>query len=145
MSLKSLVNKDRKFVQKPWGYEDWLCNSALYCGKDLFIKKGKRLSIHYHKLKTETFLVQSGKITVTAYTDPKFDSIFTTWDSFHRYMQTHTSLMTNESIETLVLEAGDTMTIPVGTRHTLFGDLDSHVFEFSTQHFDTDSIRILPS
>jgi mannose-6-phosphate isomerase-like protein (cupin superfamily) len=140
MSLSSLVNKDRKFVSKVWGYEDWLCNSPLYCGKTLFIKKSKRLSLHYHKLKTETFFVQSGKVIVNLYSDPKYDSIFTTWDSFHKFTK-GTAL--NHGIETLVLEAGDTLMIPVTTRHTVFAELDSYVFEFSTQHFDEDSIRIL--
>jgi len=33
-----------------------------YCGKLLFILKDRRCSYHYHKLKDETFYVQSGAI-----------------------------------------------------------------------------------
>lgn len=141
MSLKSLVNKDRKFVSKPWGYEDWLCNGPLYCGKELFVKGGKRLSIHYHKMKTETFFVNSGSIVVNVYTDPKYDTIFTSWDSFHKFMEKVDEK--NAVVETIYLGEGDTFTIPIGTRHTIFAARDARFFEFSTQHFDEDSYRIL--
>ena len=30
-----------KFVSKGWGYEKWIANSPSYCGKLLFIAKGK--------------------------------------------------------------------------------------------------------
>jgi hypothetical protein len=42
-------------VDKGWGREVWIANGKLYCGKILEIKKGKRCSLHYHKLKTESF------------------------------------------------------------------------------------------
>ena len=48
-----LKNFNRHYVSKGWGYEDWLVNKPDYCGKVLFLKKGKRLSWHYHKLKDE--------------------------------------------------------------------------------------------
>ena len=56
------LNKDRNFVSKGWGYEDWIVNTEKYCGKVLFFKKGKKCSWHYHKIKDETFYVQSGKV-----------------------------------------------------------------------------------
>ena len=58
------MNENRNFVSKGWGYEDWIVNKKEYCGKILFIKKGKRCSWHYHKLKDETFYIQSGKLEV---------------------------------------------------------------------------------
>ena len=51
-----------KFVPKGWGYEKWIANSEKYCGKLLFIAKGKQCSWHYHSLKDEVFYIQSGKI-----------------------------------------------------------------------------------
>lgn len=57
------------FVPKGWGYERWIANSPLYCGKELFIAKDRRLSLHYHKLKDETFFVISGSVLLTYYTD----------------------------------------------------------------------------
>ena len=54
-----------KFVSKGWGYEKWIANSPSYCGKLLFIAKGKKCSWHYHKLKDEVFYVHSGAIEVS--------------------------------------------------------------------------------
>ena len=53
------MDDDRIFVSKGWGYEDWIVNKEQYCGKLLFIKKGKKCSWHYHKNKDETFYIQS--------------------------------------------------------------------------------------
>ena len=55
-------NARRHFVPKGWGYEDWLVNKDEYCGKLLFIKKNKKFSWHYHKLKDETFYIHTGKV-----------------------------------------------------------------------------------
>lgn len=47
-------------VDKPWGYEE------IYpVGKLLFIKKGKRLSLQYHKVKWERMYLWVGEILVT--------------------------------------------------------------------------------
>ena len=51
-----------KHVPKGWGYEKWIVNTEEYCGKLLFFNKGKRCSWHYHKIKDETFYLQSGSI-----------------------------------------------------------------------------------
>jgi len=40
-----------RIVPKGWGREVWLVNDELYCGKILEIVKGKRCSLHFHKLK----------------------------------------------------------------------------------------------
>ena len=47
---------------KGWGHEKWIVNTDKYCGKILFFEEGKQCSWHYHKLKDETFYVQSGEI-----------------------------------------------------------------------------------
>jgi len=51
-----------EFVSKGWGHEKVICNTEEYCGKLLYFVKGKKCSFHYHKLKDETFYLQSGKI-----------------------------------------------------------------------------------
>ncbi len=117
-----LKNFNRHYVSKGWGYEDWLVNKPDYCGKVLFLKKGKRLSWHYHKLKDETFYVHDGKLELKYGFMDDIESTATT---------------------TTVLEPGDTFHIPIGLRHQLIALLDSHVFEFSTTHFDEDSYRII--
>ena len=50
------------FVPKGWGFEKWIVNNEKYCGKILYIVKDRKCSWHYHKIKDETFYVQSGKI-----------------------------------------------------------------------------------
>ncbi len=132
------LNKGRKFVPKSWGYEDWLANSPLYCGKDLFIKKGKRLSLHFHNLKTESFFCQSGEVFLEFYDDVELDCKFPDWKSFDYFVYNSPGV-----VSCLTLRPGDSFHIPIGRRHTLIALLDSHIFEFSTEHFDSDSIRIL--
>ena len=50
--------------EKGWGYELWIVNNDLYCGKILHFNKGKKCSWHYHKIKQETFYVQKGKLKI---------------------------------------------------------------------------------
>ena len=57
-----MTSSEIKHVPKGWGYEKWIVNNKMYCGKLLFFDEGKRCSWHYHKLKDETFYLQSGRI-----------------------------------------------------------------------------------
>jgi mannose-6-phosphate isomerase-like protein (cupin superfamily) len=111
---------NRVFVGKGWGFEDWIWNSDLYCGKMLFIEKHKRFSWHYHKIKDEVFYVKSGR-AVVAYS----------WQD---------DLILAEHAE---LHPGDVFHIPVGLRHQVLALDDTYIFEFSTHHEDSDSIRII--
>lgn len=108
-----------KVVDKGWGHEKWIVNGELYCGKLLFFNKGKRCSWHYHKVKDETFYLQSGLI-----------SLYYGWDD------------DISKANILVLEPGDKFHIPVGLKHQMVALEESELFEFSTQHFESDSIRI---
>lgn len=109
-----------KFVSKGWGYEKWIVNSECYCGKLLFLSKGKQCSWHYHIKKDEVFYIQSGKI-----------KIFYGWDE-------------NIEMSTVsILEKGDKFHVPVGLKHRMYALEDTELFEFSTEHFDEDSIRII--
>ena len=108
-----------KFVVKGLGHELWIVNKPEYCGKLLFFKEGKRCSWHYHKVKDEVFYLQSGKMLVK-YSDD--DDI-------------------NFSKE-LLLNPGDNFHVYIGLRHQMIALEDSELFEFSTQHFDSDSYRI---
>ena len=115
-----MVPEQRVYVSKGWGFEDWIVNKPEYCGKLLFVKKGKKCSFHYHKIKDETFFIYRGKINLRV---SLFDDI--------------------ETAETVVLEEGETFHIPVGMRHQFEALLDTEIFEFSTQHFDSDSYRLI--
>ena len=115
-----LNSSEIKFVPKGWGYEKWIVNKPEYCGKLLFFKNGKRCSWHYHKIKDEVFYLQSGKLMVY-YSDG--DEI--------------------ENAEQKILLPGDNFHVYVGLRHKMVALEDSELFEFSTQHFDEDSYRVM--
>ena len=51
-----------KKIIKPWGYEKLLELNKKYVVKELFMKKGHRCSLQFHKKKIETFYVVSGKL-----------------------------------------------------------------------------------
>jgi quercetin dioxygenase-like cupin family protein len=103
-------------VEKGWGYELWIHNDEKYCGKLLFFKSGKKCSLHYHKLKHETFYLQSGKLKCT--------------------------FIDGDMTETVVMSPGDVKEIHRGLIHQMEALEDSTMFEFSTQHFEEDSYRI---
>ena len=108
-----------KFVPKGWGFEKWIVNNEEYCGKLLYFAKGKRCSWHYHVLKDEVFYLQSGKMVVK-YSDE--DKI--------------------EDAKELILNPGDNFHVYRGLRHRMIALEDSELFEFSTEHFDSDSHRL---
>ena len=114
-----MTSSEIKFVPKGWGFEKWIVNNEFYCGKILYFVKGKKCSWHYHILKDETFYIQSGKILL-------------------RYGESDNK---SES-STLILEKGDKFHVTQGMRHQMEALEDTELFEFSTQHFDSDSHRI---
>lgn len=105
---------------KGWGEELWIANSSLYCGKKFILKKEKRCSIHYHKLKDETFYVQSGLVQLDVYEEG----------------------YPGEPMR-LTMKPGDSFHIAPLTPHQFCGIEDSEIFEFSTQHFEEDSYRLV--
>jgi mannose-6-phosphate isomerase len=51
-------------IEKPWGHEILFAVTEKYTGKILFIKKGHRLSLQYHKQKDETFYCLKGRASL---------------------------------------------------------------------------------
>lgn len=109
------------FETKVWGREIWIANNELYCGKILEIKKGKRCSLHFHKLKTESFYLRAGRLKVRVRESPE-----------------------SNVTEEFELRAGECMDVPCGLVHQMEALEDSELFEFSTQHFNSDSHRLSP-
>jgi mannose-6-phosphate isomerase-like protein (cupin superfamily) len=109
-----------KMVKKGWGHEKWIVNKAEYCGKILFFHKDKRCSWHYHILKDEVFYVRSGKLLVK-YSD-KDDLALA---------------------EEIILDVGESFHVYRGLRHQMIALANTELFEFSTEHFDSDSHRII--
>ncbi len=124
-----------KFVSKAWGWESWIVNKDEYCGKLLFFKKGKKCSFHYHQ-KDETFYIQEGKLKVWYSFDDELpeESGCAIWDNRDA---------TQRGI--VVLEKGDTFYVKPPMRHRMMGLEDTLVFEFSTKHSDSDTVRIIKS
>ena len=48
-------------VEKPWGHELIWAETDDYCGKVLFVRAGHALSLQYHEVKDESWLVHDGR------------------------------------------------------------------------------------
>ena len=105
-------------VPKGWGEELIIENNEKYCGKILFLAKGKKCSWHYHRKKDEVFYVQSGAI-----------KIYYGWDD------------NIEMASVAVLERGDKFHVPIRLKHRMVALEDTELFEFSTEHFDEEGIN----
>ncbi len=103
-----------RLVEKAWGSEEWLHNSPMYCGKLLRLNKpGVWCSQHYHERKHETFRVLHGRVLL------ELDGVV------------H------------VMEPGVVVDIQPYTVHRFTADGDNALLlEVSTQHFDSDSVRL---
>ena len=53
-----------KICKKKWGWEVILVSTELYSCKLMVIKGGYQCSVHYHKLKTEDFLLLIGNVKI---------------------------------------------------------------------------------
>ena len=51
-----------KTVDKVWGTEYWLVNTAQYCAKILHLEPGMACSLHWHREKIETFICLQGVV-----------------------------------------------------------------------------------
>jgi len=49
-------------VDKPWGHELRFIRTDKYAGKLLFITAGSQLSLQYHEVKDEAFLLHEGEL-----------------------------------------------------------------------------------
>jgi len=115
-----MVKKEHHFVPKGWGHETWIVNNDRYCGKLLFFSKGKKLSWHYHDIKDETFYLHSGRLILRYGTDKDI------------------AKATEE-----IMEPGDSFHVPPGLIHQMEALEESYLYEFSTHHMDSDSIRVM--
>jgi len=107
-----------KTVIKNWGSEFWIANYD-YCGKQLNLKKDYRCSMHYHKIKDETFYLTKGKILLETYASKEKDDY-----------------------QKLIMNVGDSYRVLPGIPHRFTGLEDSEIIEFSTHHEDEDSYRL---
>jgi mannose-6-phosphate isomerase-like protein (cupin superfamily) len=118
--LAGFVRAPEHIEPKGWGREVWIANNAKYCGKILEIRKGKRCSLHFHKLKSESFYLRRGRLRIRL--KESIDA---------------------ETIREFDLHEGECVDIPPGLVHQMQAIEDSELYEFSTEHFESDSYRIV--
>jgi len=101
-----------------WGTEKWIVNNEEYCGKLLCFEPLKRCSIHYHKLKRETFTLVEGAALISIGTS-------------------------RDTRETEIMVPGASYEVPRGVLHQIIAGSDGCVIlEISTHHEDSDSYRV---
>jgi len=103
-------------VSKLWGREEILANSE-YCLKRLVLSAGYSSSLHWHRVKDETFVIQSGECWL--------------------------QVMHNERR----LNVGDWVRIQPGVQHRFWNEsmYECVILEVSTHHDDGDVVRIKDS
>jgi mannose-6-phosphate isomerase len=104
-------------VEKPWGYELIWAETDHYVGKVLFIKAGESLSLQFHRVKDESWLVQQGRAKLE--------------------LGSAGDAMLNEE----VIGAGATFRFRPGTVHRITALEDTTIVEVSTNHLD-DVVRL---
>jgi len=103
-------------TEKPWGYELLYAHTPKYVGKVIFVKKGHRLSLQYHKKKDESMYIYEGKALL--------------------------SIEGNDGcITSNTFAAGDCVRIPPMTRHRIEAIEDTTVLEVSTPELE-DVVRV---
>lgn len=137
-----------ELVPKKWGTERWFVNFDKYCGKELFVGKGHCFSYHYHRVKEETFFIKSGVCELVISKPFKFDLLkHPTSDPkiYYSYLPAQFQLIPRHNTESFLLKPYDVFHIVPHRAHLVRAAEDCCIIEFSTQHWDDDSIRIIPS
>jgi mannose-6-phosphate isomerase-like protein (cupin superfamily) len=103
-------------VDKPWGWELVWAEAEAYVGKLLFVRAGESLSLQYHDVKDESWLVQEGRATL------ELGEL-------------------GGEIETVEIAKGDAFRFRPRTVHRVTALEDTLVIEVSTSHL-ADVVRL---
>lgn len=104
-----------RIINKPWGSEIIWAQTDNYVGKMLFIKAGERLSLQYHEYKSESLLVNQGRVKY--------------------YWEDQAGMCMK------IMCKGDHVDVPAGTKHRIEAIDCSCVIEVSTPELD-DVVRL---
>jgi mannose-6-phosphate isomerase len=104
-------------VEKPWGWELIWAEAEQYVGKLLFIRAGEALSLQYHELKHESWLVHEGRARLEL------------------------GQADGGELEIVEVEPGDALRYPPGTLHRVTALEDTLILEVSTPQLD-DVVRV---
>jgi mannose-6-phosphate isomerase-like protein (cupin superfamily) len=103
-------------VDKPWGWELVWAEADEYVGKLLFVRAGESLSLQYHDVKDESWLVQEGRARL------ELGEV-------------------GGELETVEIVAGDAFRFRPRTVHRVTAVEDTLVIEVSTNHL-ADVVRL---
>ena len=103
-------------VEKPWGWELVWAEGDQYVGKLLFVRAGESLSLQYHEVKDESWLVQEGRARL------ELGGV-------------------GGELEAVEIGEGDAFHFPPGTVHRISAMEDTLVIEVSTPEID-DVVRL---
>ena len=104
-------------VEKPWGWELVWAETDAYVGKLLFVRAGEALSLQYHEVKDEAWLVREGLARLEL------------------------GELGGPGLETVEIREGDALRYPPRTLHRLTAIEDTLIVEVSTPHLD-DVVRV---
>ena len=103
-------------VEKPWGWEVVWAEADDYVGKLLFVRAGHSLSLQYHEVKDESWLVQQGRASL------ELGAV-------------------GGELETIEIGPDDAFRFRPGTVHRVTAIEDTLIVEASTPHLD-DVVRL---
>ncbi len=103
-------------VDKPWGHELIWAATDRYVGKILHVRAGEALSLQYHRVKDETIMLLSGRMTLVYFAD-------------------------GEEPKSRELAVREPFHIHPGLRHRMIAIEDTDVLEVSTPELD-DVVRL---
>ncbi len=104
-------------VEKPWGWELIWAETEQYVGKLLFIRAGEALSLQYHEVKDESWLVHDGRARLEL------------------------GAVDEEELDVVEIGPGEALRYPPGTVHRVTALEDTLIVEVSTPHLD-DVVRV---
>ena len=104
-------------VEKPWGHELIWAVTERYVGKLLFVKAGESLSLQFHRVKDESWLIRDGRVKVE--------------------LGSAGDAMLKEE----VVGPGSAFRFPAGTVHRVTALEDTTILEVSTPELD-DVVRL---
>lgn len=107
---------DARRVEKPWGYELIWAESEQYVGKLLFVRAGHALSLQYHEVKDESWLVHEGRASLELG-------------------------LVGGDLTTIEIGPGDAFRYRPGTVHRVTAIEDTLILEVSTPRLD-DVVRL---
>ncbi|TMC98997.1 MAG: cupin domain-containing protein [Chloroflexi bacterium] len=114
--MHEVKRAEQSRVDKPWGYEIRWAITDRYLGKIIHVNRGEALSLQYHERKDEWLLVRDGIV------DVELGPL-------------------GGKLETVRMQAGDSVHVSPRTRHRVTAVEDTDIFEVSTPEID-DVVRL---